>query len=79
MYPWTLSRTAGQKQGGGTCQKDIKGVILTIYRTFNTGAPYNVQAGQGSRGMEELVAHYEKVNYEAQEKIVAAAKARAEK
>jgi hypothetical protein len=37
-------------------------------RIFNTGSPYNVSAGQGPRNMDELVAHYEKLNAEAEEK-----------
>jgi hypothetical protein len=31
-------------------------------RIFNTGSPFNVVAGQGPRNMDQLVAHYEKVN-----------------
>jgi len=33
-----------------------------LNRIFNTGSPYNVVAGQGTRGMDALVAHYEKEN-----------------
>jgi len=31
-------------------------------RIFNTGSPYNVVAGQGPRNMDQLVAHYDKLN-----------------
>ena len=41
-------------------------------RIFNTGSPYNVSAGQGARGMDELVAHYEKKNAETEHKSVEA-------
>lgn len=50
--------------------------LLTGSRIFNTGSPYNVQAGQGARNMESLVAHYEQLNAEAEAKK---AKALAEK
>ncbi len=33
-------------------------------RIFNTGSPYNVSAGQGPRNMDQLVAHYDKLNAE---------------
>jgi len=46
-----------------------------VRRTFNAGSPYNVVAGQGSRGIETLVAHYEKLNNEAEEKKIQALKA----
>jgi hypothetical protein len=39
-----------------------------IPRTFNTGSPFNVPAGHGPRDMETLVAHYTKLNEEADEK-----------
>jgi hypothetical protein len=31
-------------------------------RIFNTGSPFNVVAGQGARNMDQLVAHYDKLN-----------------
>lgn len=31
-------------------------------RIFNTGSPFNVVAGQGPRNMDQLVAHYDKLN-----------------
>jgi hypothetical protein len=31
-------------------------------RIFNTGSPWNVVAGQGPRNMDQLVAHYDKLN-----------------
>ncbi|PSS25181.1 hypothetical protein M430DRAFT_55983 [Amorphotheca resinae ATCC 22711] len=51
-------------------------VNLKFPEIFNTGSPYNVQAGQGARNMESLVAHYEQLNAEAEAKK---AKALAEK
>ncbi len=36
-------------------------------RIFNTGSPYNVSAGQGGANLEKLVAHYEKLNADAEE------------
>jgi hypothetical protein len=43
-------------------------IINDGIRIFNTGSPYNVSAGQGPRNMDKLVAHYEKLNAEAEEK-----------
>ncbi len=37
-------------------------------RVFNTGSPYNVPAGHRARNIGELVAHYEKLNAEEEEK-----------
>jgi hypothetical protein len=37
-------------------------------RIFNTGSPFNVVAGQGSRNINQLVAHYEKLNANEEEK-----------
>jgi hypothetical protein len=37
-------------------------------RSFNQHSPMNVPAGQGSINLEKVIAHYEKKNYEAQEK-----------
>ena len=42
--------------------------LLTCSRIFNTGSPYNVSAGQGPRNMDSVVAHYEKLNADAEEK-----------
>lgn len=53
MYPLVLERWA----------------LANSFRILNTGSPFNVVAGQGSRNMEELVAHYEKVNAETTEKV----------
>ncbi len=39
-----------------------------MHRIFNTGSPYNVVAGASPRNMDELIAHYEKVNAEKNEK-----------
>lgn len=36
-----------------------------IDRVFNTGAPHNLVAGQ-SANLDELVAHYEKINNDAE-------------
>jgi hypothetical protein len=47
-----------------------------VLRIFNTGSPYNITAGQGPRNMDAVVAHYEKLNAEVEEKK---AKALAEK
>lgn len=48
-------------------------------RIFNTGSPYNVSAGQGPRNMDQLVAHYEKLNVENEEKKSKKIAAKAEK
>lgn len=37
-------------------------MLTEVNRIFNTGSPYNVVAGQGPRGMDALVAHYENEN-----------------
>jgi len=37
-------------------------------RIFNTGSPFNVVAGQGPRNIDQLVAHYEKLNADEEEK-----------
>ncbi|KAH8674580.1 hypothetical protein BGZ60DRAFT_404332 [Tricladium varicosporioides] len=39
-----------------------KHVDLRFPEIFNTGSPYNVVAGQGARGLDEMVAHYQKLN-----------------
>jgi hypothetical protein len=39
-------------------------------RIFNTGSPWNNVAGQGPRNMDQLVAHYEKLNADEEEKKV---------
>lgn len=41
---------------------------MSVHRVFNTGSPYNVVAGQGPRNMDQLVAHYEKLNAYGEEK-----------
>lgn len=41
-------------------------------RIFNTGSPFNVVAGQGPRNMDQLVAHYDKLNADEEAKKVAA-------
>jgi hypothetical protein len=35
------------------------------------GSPRNIPAGQGSANLDKLVAHYQKINSEAEEKKVA--------
>ncbi|KAK0119974.1 hypothetical protein ONS95_011398 [Cadophora gregata] len=45
-----------------------KHVELRFPEVFNTGSPFNVSAGQGPRNMDQLVAHYEKQNADAEEK-----------
>jgi hypothetical protein len=40
------------------------------YRIFNTGSPWNNVAGQGPRNIDQLVAHYEKLNADEEEKKV---------
>ena len=40
-------------------------LICRARRIFNTGSPYNVQAGQ-SANLDALIAHYEKQNAERQ-------------
>lgn len=47
-----------------------KHVELKFPEIFNTGSPYNVSAGQGSRNMDTLVAHYEKLNADEAERYV---------
>jgi hypothetical protein len=47
-------------------------VADNIYRIFNTGSPWNNVAGQGPRNMDQLVAHYEKLNADVEEKKVKA-------
>jgi hypothetical protein len=42
------------------------------FRVFNTGSPYNVSAGQGGINLEKVVAHYHKINSDAEEKKAAA-------
>ncbi|KAI1001130.1 hypothetical protein K3495_g7070 [Podosphaera aphanis] len=37
-------------------------VELKFPEIFNTGSPFNVVAGHGPRNMDELVAHYTKIN-----------------
>ena len=37
-------------------------------RIFNTGSPFNVVAGQGGRGLDEMVAHYQKLNADEDER-----------
>jgi hypothetical protein len=44
-------------------------------RVFNTGSPFNVVAGQGSRDMDALVAHYQKTNLDEEERKAKAATA----
>lgn len=46
--------------------------MLIWDRIFNTGSPWNVSAGQGPRSMEVLVAHYEKLNADEEERKVEA-------
>ncbi|TVY14443.1 NADH-ubiquinone oxidoreductase 17.8 kDa subunit [Lachnellula arida] len=48
--------------------KETKHVDLRFPEIFNTGSPYNVVAGQGARGIDEMVAHYQKVNADADER-----------
>jgi len=48
-----------------------------VLRIFNTGSPHNVVAGQGGGNIDQLVAHYDKLNSDAEEKKAAALEARA--
>ncbi|KAA8573771.1 hypothetical protein MFRU_001g03060 [Monilinia fructicola] len=43
-------------------------VNLRFPEQFNTGSPWNVPAGHRARDLETLVAHYEKINKESEEK-----------
>ncbi|CZR54159.1 probable NADH-ubiquinone oxidoreductase 17.8 kDa subunit [Phialocephala subalpina] len=45
-------------------------VNLRFPEIFNTGSPYNVSAGQQPRNMDQLVAHYEKLNVDEEERKV---------
>ncbi len=36
------------------------------------GSPYNVPAGQGGINLDKVVAHYQKINFDAEEKRAAA-------
>jgi len=44
--------------------------VDNIRRIFNTGSPWNNVAGQGPRNIDQLVAHYEKLNADEEEKKV---------
>lgn len=46
----------------------VKHVNLRFQEIFNTGSPLNVAAGQGYANLDKLVAHYEKLNEEQDEK-----------
>ncbi|TVY39416.1 NADH-ubiquinone oxidoreductase 17.8 kDa subunit, mitochondrial [Lachnellula occidentalis] len=48
--------------------KGSKHVDLRFPEIFNTGSPYNIVAGQSARGIDEMVAHYQKVNVDADER-----------
>ena len=39
-------------------------------RIFNTGSPWNIPAGQGGANLDKLIAHYERKNFEEEEKKV---------
>lgn len=39
-------------------------------RLFNTGSPWNIPAGQGGANLDKLIAHYERKNFEEEEKKV---------
>ncbi|KAI9746097.1 MAG: hypothetical protein M1818_000778 [Claussenomyces sp. TS43310] len=54
-------------------------VNLKFPEIFNTGSPYNVSAGQGGANLEKLVAHYEQLNLEAEEKKAQAVAAKESK
>ncbi|KAG9245970.1 hypothetical protein BJ878DRAFT_499131 [Calycina marina] len=43
-------------------------IDLRFPEGFNTGSPYNVVAGASARGMDKLVAHYEKQNVDESER-----------
>ncbi|RDL38553.1 putative NADH-ubiquinone oxidoreductase 17.8 kDa subunit [Venustampulla echinocandica] len=49
-----------------------KHIDLRFPEIFNTGSPYNGVAGHRARNMDELVAHYEKLNTENEERKVKA-------
>ncbi|KAH8751776.1 NADH-ubiquinone oxidoreductase 17.8 kDa subunit [Hyaloscypha finlandica] len=49
-----------------------KHVELKFPEIFNTGSPFNVVAGQGARNMDQLVAHYDKLNADEEAKKAAA-------
>jgi len=51
---------------------DITGRANPCSRIFNTGSPFNVIAGQGARGVDEMVAHYQKLNAEEDERKIKA-------
>lgn len=44
--------------------------VLRKCRLFNTGSPWNIPAGQGGANLDKLIAHYERKNYEEEEKKV---------
>ena len=49
------------------CHHMMANVDLIVFRVFNTGSPFNVVAGSQAN-LDELIAHYEKKNAEADEK-----------
>ncbi len=51
-------------------------LILRLYRTFNTGSPYNVPAGH-TADLSALRAHYQQKNLEKEEEQMAKVTARA--
>jgi len=51
----------------GTTHIDLK-----FPEVFNMGSPYNVTAGQGGINLDKVVAHYQKINSDAEEKKAAA-------
>ena len=42
--------------------------MLTAFRQFNSGSPYNVPAGNGSDNIDAVIAKYQKEAFEANEK-----------
>lgn len=44
----------------GLERQDIMLTLVLYRRTFNTGAPWNVPAGQGSANIDKVIAKYER-------------------
>lgn len=53
--------------------------LLTDIRIFNTGAPHNVVAGNGGANLDKLVAHYEKLNADDEDRKATALAEKAQK
>jgi len=46
----------------------VRHVELRFPEIFNTGSPYNVAAGQSGGNLEQVIAHYQKMSADAEER-----------